>query len=257
MPSSGKICRMLHSIRPNQTAGSLALLAGLVTTLVASAEPSDLVASWSGKGNGRDSAGKNNGVLTDVVLAGEKTGRAFVFNGQSSQIKVSASRELGAGLTNGFTLEAWINPSDVSHSRAIFEWNDGANAWGVHLNISPGMRFNVHPGPGELFANLVDRKGAWHELSSSGNVVVSNAFQYVALTYDRKSGAARIYCNGVVVADRNLGNFEPQTGYDLYLGRLPLTQGETFAFKGQMDGIAIYNHALSEEQIGAHSRRRQ
>jgi hypothetical protein len=59
------------------------------------------------------------------------------------------------------------------------------------------------------------------------------------------------------VADRNLGNFEPQTSYDLYLGMLPLTQGETFAFQGGMDEIAIYNHALSDGQINASYRRRQ
>jgi hypothetical protein len=251
------IFSMLQSAQQNKTTRWLILLAGFMTLLVASAEPADLIARWSGEGNGRDSMGKNNGVLTDITYVKEKTGQAFVFNGKSSQMKISASREFGVGLTNGFTLEAWINPSDVSNSRAIFEWNNGVDSWGVHLNISPGMPFNTHPGSGELFANLVDNKGVWHELSSSGNVVVSNAFQYVALTYDRKSGDAKIYCNGVVVADRNLGNFEPQTSYDLYLGRLPLTHGETFAFKGGMDEIAIYNHALSDEQINANYRRRQ
>jgi hypothetical protein len=210
----------------------LIFLAGLTTSFVASAEPSGLVDAWSGEGNGRDAAGKNNAVLTDITFAKEKMGQAFVFNGKNSQMKILANREFGAGLTNGFTLEAWINPS-------------------------PGMPFNTHPGPGELFAGLVDNKGARHELSSSGTVVASNVFQYVALTYDRKSGGAKIYCNGGVVADRNLGKFEPQTSYDLHLGMLPLTQGETFAFRGGRDEIAIYNHALSDGQFSASYRPRQ
>src|SRR4029077_14966562 len=145
----------------------------------------------------------------DITFADGNTRQAFGFNGKSSQMKIAASPEFGTGLTNGFTLAAWINPSDVSDSEAIFEWNNGIGSWGVHLNISPGQSFNTNPGPGELFANLVDTKGSWHEMSSPGNIVVSNMFQYVALTYDRKSGDAKIFCNGVVVADRNLGSFEP------------------------------------------------
>jgi hypothetical protein len=243
---------MFESTQNKRSAGWMLLFITFATLLAASAEPpSGLVAAWSGADNGRDSLGKHDAVLTDITFAPSKTGQVFIFNGKSSQLRIPASPAFGAGLTNGFTLEAWISPSNVTDSHAIFEWDNGVGSWGVHLNISPGQPFNVHPGPGELFANLVDSKGVWHELSSSGNVVRSNVLQYVALTYDRKSGEAKIYCNGEVVADRNLGNFEPQTSYDLYLGRLPLTHGETFAFKGNMDEFAIYNLALSDTQIKA------
>jgi hypothetical protein len=53
--------------------------------------PSGVVALWSGDGNGKDSAGWNNGTLTDITFAKGKVGQAFHFNGKSSFIKIPAS----------------------------------------------------------------------------------------------------------------------------------------------------------------------
>src|SRR5207244_1136934 len=95
---------------------------------------------------------------------------------QSLRVPASASLDIGAG--NGFTLEAWIKPTDVTKSDPIFEWND-LTYWGVHFNMEPGQPFNSNPGPGELYANIPDSFGTWHQLSSPGGVVVSNVFQHV------------------------------------------------------------------------------
>jgi hypothetical protein len=214
-----------------------------------------LVGLWSGEGNGRNSAGGNgkNAQLTDVTFAEGKVGQAFVFNGESSGIKIPASREFRKGLTNGFTLEAWVKPLDVSRQNPIFEWNagDGNTYWGVHFYIQP------HNGDGALYANVMSISGGWKQIWSPGGTVVRNEFQLVALTYDRKSGMAKLYCNGQVVAEQNLGRFAPQTGYNLYIGRRPMTRGEAYNFEGLIDEPAVYNRALSEKEIEAHYRRHQ
>ena len=54
--------------------------------------------------------------------------------------------------------------------------------------------------------------------------------KHVALTYDKTTGVATIYCNGAVVGSGNLGSFTPLTSYNLYLGRRPPTRGETYTF---------------------------
>lgn len=224
------------------------------------ARPSGLIGLWSGNGNGHNSAGGKNALLTDITFAKGKTGQAFLFNSEDAEIKIPASKEFRVGLTNGFTLAAWINPMDVSKDHPIFEWNagDGTTYWGVHFHIAPGQPTTGSSGPagpGQLYANIVGRDGGWHQLGSAAGVVVSNVFQYVALTYDRSSGEAKIYCNGDVVSEQDVGRFAPQTSYNLYLGKRPLTQGETAVFAGLLENAAVYNRALSEKEIQASYRR--
>lgn len=221
------------------------------------AQPSGLIGLWPGDGSGHNSAGGNNALLTDIAFAKGKTGQAFLFNSETAEIKIPASREFRVGLTNGFTLEAWINPTDVSKRHPIFEWNvgNGTTYWGVHFYIDPFTPSGSQPGA--LYANILSRNGGWHQMWSPGGTVIENAFQFVALTYDRKSGEAKLYCNGEVVAEQDAGHFAPQTGYNLYLGKRPLTQGETYVFAGLLENAAIYDRALSEDEILAQYRRQQ
>ena len=217
------------------------------------ARPSGLIGLWSGDGNGHDSAGGNNALLTDIAFAKGKTGQAFLFNSENAAIRIPASHKFRAGLTNGFTLEAWVKPSDVSRQNPIFEWNtgDGNTYWGVHFYIQP------HNGDGALYVNIVPKSGGWRQIWSPGGTVVRDEFQFVALTYDRKSGAAKLYCNGEVVADQDVGHFAPQTSYDLYIGKRPMTRGEAYTFEGLIDEPAVYRRALSEREIQAQYRRHQ
>ena len=210
-----------------------------------------MVALWSGEGDGNDPVGGHNGVLEGGIdFAPGKVGDAFLFNNENADVKIPSSPALDVGSGNGFTLAAWINPADVSQRHPLFEWNvgDGATYWGIHFHIDP---ISFHAGPGALYANIVDNDGRWHQIHSAGGTVLPNVFQRVALTYDKTSGMAKIYCNGVVVAQQNLGRFTPQTTYDLYLGKRPLTQGETYTFAGLLDEAAIYNRVLSTSEIQA------
>jgi hypothetical protein len=212
--------------------------------------PSGLVGWWPGEGNANDNVGLNNGLLENVAFANGKVGQAFYLNGSDADVKIPASSSLDVGSGDGFTLEAWINPSDVSQRYPLFEWNvgDGTTYWGVHFYIDP-VSFGA--GPGALYANIVDNYGSWHQLHTDAGVVATNVFQHVALTYDKASGVATIYCNGVAVAQQNLGSFTPLTTYDLYLGKRPLTQGETYAFAGLLDEPSVYNRALSPTEIAS------
>lgn len=210
-----------------------------------------IVALWSGENDGNDPVGGHNGVLEGGIdFAPGKMGEAFRFNNENADVKIPSSPALDVGSGNGFTLAAWINPSDVSQRHPLFEWNvgDGATYWGVHFQIDS---ISFHAGPGALYANIVDNNGRWHQIHSAGGTVMPNVFQYVALTYDKISGMAKIYCNGLIVAQQNLGCFTPQTTYDLYLGKRPLTQGEAYTFAGLLDEAAIYNRVLSASEIQA------
>ncbi len=235
------------------TNSSAALLTVVIPTSPScDAPPSGIVAWWPGQGNANDIIGGNNGTLAGGLGFGAgEVGQAFNFINTNQAVIIPASASLNVGTGPGFTLEAWINPSDVTLNRPIFEWNTGNNgSWGLHFFISP-QPFNTSPGPGELYANIVDTSGQSHQLSSPGGLLVTNVFQHVALTYDKASGVATIYCNGVVVSQQNVGSVTTQTTYNFYLGKRPLTAGEDDTFSGEIDEPTIYNRALSSNEVVA------
>jgi len=205
-----------------------------------------LIALWAGENDGKDSIGGNDAELADMDFADGQVGRAFLLNGNNSSITVPASSALNVGAGEGLTLGVWINPADVSKNSPLFEW--------VQTGVAGALQFYIYPpdgGPGTLYALLGDPAGGVHYFFSPPGVVVPNRFQYVALTYDKASGVAKIYCNGVVVAQQNLGHFTPQTDCDLHLGQRPLIGGETWSFTGALDEAAVYNRALSATEIRA------
>ena len=179
-----------------------------------------------------------------MSFARGKFGQAFRFDSPDAAVKIAAKPDMNVGTGDGFTIECWINPSDLSQLHPIAEWNTGRGSWGVHFYIDVG-------GTGNLYANIVDCSGLWHNFQTRGNIVTINTFQHVALTYNKVSGEAKMYRNGKIVAEATVGNFMPQTTYDLYLGKRPPTGGESYVFAGLMDEVGIYCRALSPSEIAA------
>ncbi len=201
--------------------------------------PSGLVGWWQAEGNANDSIGTNNGTLIGgITYAKGEVGQAFVFNTTTAAVAVAASPALNVGAGAGFTVECWINPSNLAQANPILEWNTGSGTYGVHFYIDVG-------GAGNLYANIVDTGGSWHTIYTGAGVVASNVFQHVALTYDKASGVAKMYCNGAVVLQQTVGSFTPQTTYNLFLGSRP----QTYAWAGLMDEVTIYSRALSSNEI--------
>jgi subtilisin-like proprotein convertase family protein len=204
---------------------------------------SGLVSWWRAEGNALDSYGVNNGLLQGgMTFAFGEVGKAFNYNSTNVYVVIPASSSLNVGAGSGFTLEAWIKPSDISTLHTIFEWNSGST-FGVHFYISQDA------GPGSLYANVVDSGSVWHMMHTTVAPLKTNVFQHVALTYDKPSGVASIYCNGALVAQSNLGSFTPKTSDSLYLGKRPPTNPDTYTFAGLLDEPAIYNRALSSNEV--------
>jgi hypothetical protein len=204
--------------------------------------PSGLVSWWPAEDNANDIVGTNNGILEGGASFGPgEVGQAFSFNNTNADVRIPASASLNVGTNNGFTVEAWVNPADVSKLHPLFEWNNGSGAFGVQFYIS------VDSGPGSFYANIVDSGGDWHQFHSSVAPVTTNVFQHVALTYNKTSGVATIYRNGTMVVQTTVGSFTPLTSYNLYLGRNP----SGFSFAGLVDEAALYHRALSSNEIAA------
>ena len=183
-----------------------------------------------------------------TFVAGE-VGQAFSFNGVDADVWVPGAPNLNVGAGDGLTIEGWINPAEVNSQHPIAEWS--SPSWfNAHFWIATPVAFGGG-GPGSLYANLIDTTSAYHQIASAGGVVIANTYQHVAVTYDKGSGSAVLYLNGVVVEQANLGSFTPLTTGDLHLGLRPVGGAAGTRFVGQMDEMAIYNRALRPDEIAA------
>jgi hypothetical protein len=103
--------------------------------------------------------------------------------------------------------------------------------------------------------NIGDTAGQNHMIISEWNTVLENQFQYVALTYDKTTGIGRLFLNGRIIGQQNMGIFTPDTTGPIFVSRRPCDQPgdwtyNTF-FNGLLDEISIYNRALSPSEIQA------
>ena len=214
--------------------------------------PAGLVGWWAGEGNANDSTGANNGLLEGgIAFVPGEAGQAFSFDGVDADVRIPATPSLDVGLGAGLTVEAWIRPAVLSLPLPIVEWNSGAGTVPYGVDFWTSVKPSEGAGPGCLYADLIDAGGGYHYFSSAANLLNTNGFQHVALTYDKASGVATIYLNGSIIGLEYLGSFTPQTASDLYLGYRPAGLGAGSRYAGQMDEVSLYSRALSAAEVQA------
>ena len=212
--------------------------------------PASATSWWRAEGDGKDLLGSAEvAESSGVTYQTGKVGQAFYFDQPGDHLRIQGSSATDAGQSGDFTVEAWINPTDVLAQHPIVEWNSGSQ-YGVHLYLSVNPPYGS--GPGCIYADLRDSEGRDHWFTTGAGVVRTGEFQHVALTYKKESGQAAIYLNGVLLVQQSLGSFVPLTSYDLWLGyRPPGFDGSPFTFLGSMDEVTLYRRALHPEEIRA------
>jgi uncharacterized protein (TIGR03437 family) len=211
-----------------------------------------LVAWYRAEGDANNAVGGNNGTLQNgVAFDAGKVGQAFDLDGIDDFVRVPASPALNVGAGNGLTIDLWINPDDLSARMPLIEWNSGMGQAGQRAHIWQSVNCGVacQNLPGALYASLGSVAGVSKIIQTGGGIIKQNEFQHIALTYDKVSGLTRLYHNGNVVSEENLGSFNPQTESDLYFGAQPGSSDPLW--KGLIDEIDIYNRALSQSEIQA------
>jgi len=235
----------VYSVLVSNVAG-IAISSNAVLTVIAgptncTPSPAGMVSWWKAEGNFQNSIGSQLGTGT-VSFASGQVGQAFVFGG-SDYVVVPASIFTDIGNADGMTIEGWVRPED-SNGRPFVEWSPNGT-YGAHVYVN-------YPTPGSVYANLFDTAGTHHFLTTSTNALIPNAFNHLAVTYDKTSGVGRIVINGLTAAEETLGSFTPQTSYDLALGyRLPGAPFGVDYFKGLIDELSLYTRALSTNEVRA------
>lgn len=209
-----------------------------------------MVAWWTGDDTAEDVMGGNHGALQNGAgfTPDGEVGPAFAFDGVDDFVKVPASSSLDVGAGGGFTIETWVNTSDVVAWQPLVEWNNGS-AFGVHLWL------NVGGESGGIYANIVGTDGVWRIITSGESRLQPNVFHHVALTFDKASGLTQLYLDGIPTGKpRTFPGVTPQTSSDLYLGRRPGGGSPVTQFFGALDEVSIYDRALTQSEIEATAR---
>ncbi|MBL7738170.1 MAG: hypothetical protein JNK14_03055 [Chitinophagaceae bacterium] len=188
-----------------------------------------------------DNSGNNNtGTLTNGAAwaASGRFGSAILFDGTNDYININDANSLD--LTNGMTLEAWVNPSNLTGFKTV-----------ICKDRSTG-NFTYTMAANNNASNANNQRPSSRMRIGSGNIVVTgtskltlNTWIHVASTYD--GGTFRLYINGVQVSSAAVTGNITVTANPLRIGGTTALAGQYFA--GLIDEVRIYNRALSQAEI--------
>jgi hypothetical protein len=181
-----------------------------------------------------DSTGNGStGTLASTVWsANGRYGNGLTFNGTSSRVNVADSGMLD--FTIGMTLEAWVNPTNLSNWRTV-----------VIKETSGGLAYALYASDGSRPAVYINTGGG--DIGLTGPTALpTNTWTHLATTFD--GATLRLFVDGVQVASRAATGALLTSASPLRIGGNAVW-GEYFA--GDLDEVRLYGRALSAAEIQA------
>ena len=194
----------------------------------------NMVARYEFDGNALSGVGTLHGTLTGPAnyVAGHR-GQAIDLDGTNNFVTLPA----GVGDLDDFTIAAWVNWDGGGAWQRIFDFGNSTSDF-MFLTPSSGgnMRFSIVVGG-----------GAGQDLNTS--VLPAGSWQHVVVTHTGNTG--RMYLNGVQVAINPGMTFKPSSFNPVrnYIGESQFPADPLF--NGRLDGLYIYNYALSAAQVAS------
>jgi concanavalin A-like lectin/glucanase superfamily protein len=199
--------------------------------------PANTVSWWPGDGNANDIQNGNNGALQNgATFASGKVGSAFSFDGNDDSVEVPFNSNLD--LTAALSIDAWVNPSDISGDRGILEKTVGG---GVNT------QYELFLQGGSVVFRLIKVPGVEHATLVSDVLVPLNTWTHIAATWD--GATMKLFVNAV-----------QQSRMFPLAGTINGGVGPTFIgkegsninhFAGLIDEVEIFSRALSSQEVNA------
>ena len=197
--------------------------------------PPGIVGLWHLDGDTTDSSGYgNDGTgFSATWVSSIISGQALNFDGFNDYLRIADDNSLDA--TNEITIAAWIklvNFGQNGYGRIVDKNSDAAYAFYVRDSNPNGLSFRVDGTP----------------YYSSPNIITTNVWQYVAVTFNSNapSNQIKFYVNGVPSGTATRTAPIPTTFSDLYIGNNPSLTGD---FNGIIDEVKIWNEELTAAEI--------
>lgn len=195
----------------------------------------------NGKYTTWDVSGRSNpnGLARGVRLAPGPDGHpqgSYQFSGKSSSfIEFPNTGALKA--KESITLLAWVYVK--SRSGPIFNYNP--LGWGVSLWVN-----SKH----YLSAKFVEDDGGCKTCFISALPLKTNAWNYVGMSYDHNSGVAKLWVDGQVSSQRNIGTkIRLSTSKSVRMGARATNDGNYF--NGRISRMQVYDRALTQREVEA------
>lgn len=214
----------------------LCILVIIIFSFIPIALNAELVGAWlfnEGKGDiAEDASGnKNAGKINFAKYVEGKFGKALEFNGTNANVEIKHAPILSV---EKFTLMAWIKVSDFTGTwqTIVTQNTDGpVRNYGLFINQGSGL---IH------YSFTSGRQ--WQSFNARTNVV-DGKWRHIAAAYDKK--IFKCYVDGEVDGETP-NTLKPDTAETI------ITIGSWVGggwLKGLIDEVALYNEALSQEQI--------
>jgi parallel beta-helix repeat protein len=190
-----------------------------------------------------DSSNNNNdGTLMPsgpIWTTGQVEG-ALSFDGVDDYVDCGNNPSLNFGLGVSFTYEAWIYAKSTTGKWRGIIYHDERGASQGHLGISSGGYLAGGSGDGS----------SWQTHVTSYNVP-SNVWVHVVMSLDRNTDTLTFYTNGAEIGSYSHPYIPSAPTRSLVIGLGAQTYGSEY-FNGFIDEVAIYNRALTADEIQEH-----
>jgi hypothetical protein len=203
-----------------------------------------LVAWFPFTGNHNDesiSGIKLDSLFNSPTLTADRNGvanSAYEFDGNGSSFKAVATSKLPSG-SSDITISAWIVCKNAGQPRVIASWGTDTNSQKKEIV------FYHTTNNGYLYLGLTN--GVDSVISTKFPSGSSSKWSHVAVTI--KSGSAKFYINSAPDSARAIAfNIQADGIFGLAIDMMGSLAGIN-SFGGSMDDIAIYNRALTDQEI--------
>jgi len=197
--------------------------------------PSGLVAWWPGDGNANDYASTNHGnARNGAAFAAGKVGTGFSFDGTNDYVDFGNPAALQFSANRPFSIDGWIKPEGSGHIVSKFN-HFVEGEWLVELNAEGRIAFQREIFPYRLV---------------SSRTLPFGQFSHFAATYD--GTWMRIFVDGQFdVQTDQIGLSRSADNTPVLVGAILENGTPSEFFKGVIDELAIFNRALTSNEIAA------
>ena len=217
--------------------------------------PAGLVAWWPGDGNANDIVGTNNGSLMGGATANTAgyVGLAFHLNGTNNFVQIPDSPVFHP--TN-FTIEAWVRfdsldsppvgGSPPGQAYIIYKHNSRGAGEQEAFNLSKDR--NLTSTPGDTICFEVSSASAKLVYLESVTLLATGVWYHIAGV--RGPAFIQLFVNGRLESQTNVDFPQDYGSQPLLFGTSGISYWD-HKFHGTLDEVALYNRALSSNEIAA------
>jgi hypothetical protein len=215
--------------------------------------PSSLVAWWRADNNALDSSGTNHGVLQNgASFAAGQVGQAFNLDGVDDSVDIGMLPQLGGA--TGITVMAWVRKTENIKWAPGFVGQYNSDFDSTFLLYNGEDVFDGRPhsrNKGRFYVFFDDRDlAAVH----GSNTIPVGEWTFIAGTWRSADGHLALYKNGILEAASTNGvgkRLQTAHGYAGKIGNWGRPLSQSHQFQGQIDEVAIFNRALTSNEIAA------